>query len=170
MRRVLMFVAVVAVLALMTAGAVNAVATRAEVTATFEMTATWPGDIQITKSGILRQVGAEASGPTTSSDPRLTGTLQIVLNAVFNLNTGKGNAFGSFMFLNAEGTFEGRYTVKDTDYVYFEGRLEGHGTGAYEGLLLKLEMTGLDWYRDADPETNGISAVSTGYILSPHGA
>jgi hypothetical protein len=96
--------------------------------------------------------------------------LQIELYAIFNLNTGKGNAFGSCTISNAAGTFEGRFTVKDTDYVYFEGEVEGHGTAAYEGLLVKLEMAGIDLYRDADPATNGISADFTGYILFPHGA
>jgi hypothetical protein len=170
MRRVLMFVIVLLALSVIMPGIVNAIATRTEVVGTMSMTATWPGDIYVLKSGIVRQVGAEASGPIVSSDPRLTGVLEIVLNAVFSLNTGEGVGFGSFTISNAAGTFEGRFTVKDTAYIFFEGKLEGHGTAAYEGLLLKLEMTGTDLYRDADPNTNGIDATFTGYILSPHGA
>ena len=170
MRRVLMFVIVLLALSVITPGIVNAMATRTEIEGTYSMTASAPGDIYVLESGIMRQLGAVASGPITSSDPRLTGVLQIELYVIFNLNTGKGNAFGSCTISNAAGTFEGRFTVKDTDYIYFEGKVEGHGTAAYEGLMVKLEMAGIDLYRDADPATNGISADFTGYILSPHGA
>ena len=90
-----------------------------------------------------------------------------MLNQVFNLNTGEGVGFGSFTVSNAAGTFEGKFTTKDTSYVLFEGKVEGHGTGAYEGLLVKLDMSGFDWYMDADSETNGIEATFTGSILSP---
>jgi hypothetical protein len=170
MRRVLMFVIVLLALSVITPGIVNAMATRTEIEGTYSMTASAPGDIYVLESGIMRQVGAVASGPITSSDPRLTGVLQIELYVIFNLNTGKGNAFGSFTISNAAGTFEGRFTVKDTDYIYFEGKVEGRGKATYEGLLVKLEMAGIDLYRDADPATNGISADFTGHILSPHGA
>ena len=169
MKRILMFVIVLLAISVATPGIANAMATRTEIEGTFSMTATWPGDIYVLKSGIMRQVRAEASGPVVSSDPRLAGTLQIELYVIFNLNTGEGNGFGSCTISNAAGTFEGRFTVKDTDYILFEGKIEGHGTGAYEGLLLKLEMTGMDFYRDADPATNDIDATFTGYILSPDG-
>ena len=170
MRKVLMLVIVLLALSIIVPGIVNATATRSEFTGSFSMTATALGDLYFLKSGIMRQVGAEASGDVVSSDERATGVLSIVLNAIVNLNTGEGVAFGSFTFTNDDGAFEGRFTVKDTDYILFEGTLEGHGTGGYEGLLLKLEMTGTDWYRDADPATNGINAETVGYILSAHGA
>jgi hypothetical protein len=170
MRRVFILVIVLMAILVVAPGIAYAPATRTEIEGTFSMTATWPGEIKVTKNGIMIQRGAEASGPVTSSDTRLTGVLQIELCVIFNLNTGKGNGFGSSTFSNAYGTFEGRFTVKDTDYILFEGKVEGHGTGAYEGLLLKFEMTGTDLYRDADPATNGIDATFTGYILSPHGS
>jgi hypothetical protein len=170
MRKVFTLVIVLLAISVVASGIAYAPATRTEIEGTFSMTATWPGDIYVLKSGIMRQVGAEASGPVTSSDPRLAGTLQIELYVIFNLNTGEGNGFGSCTISNAAGSFEGRFTVKDTDYILFEGKIEGHGTGAYEGLLLKLEMTGTDLYRDADEATVGISADFIGYILSPQGA
>jgi hypothetical protein len=170
LRKVLTLVIALLALSIITPGIVHARALRTEVTGTFSMTADLPGDIYVLKSGIMRQVGAEASGPIESTDPRLTGVLHIVLNVIFNLNTGEGVAFGSFTISNADGTFEGRFTVKDTDYILFEGALEGHGTAAYEGLLMKLEMMGTDLYRDADPATNGITADFIGYIMSPQGA
>lgn len=170
MRKVLMFVIVLLALSVITPGIVKAMATRTVVTGSFSMTATWPGEIKVTKSGIMIQKGAEASGPVVSDDPRLTGTLEIVLNVIFNLNTGDGNAFGTFIVSNADGTFEGKFENKDTGYVFYTGKAEAHGTGAYEGLLLKFDMEGMDWYRDGDEGTNGIDGDFTGYILSPHGA
>jgi hypothetical protein len=170
MKKILTLVIVLLALSIITPEIVLAAATRSEFTGSFSMTATAPGDLYFLKSGIMRQVGAEASGNVVSSDERATGVLSIVLNVIFNLNTGEGVAFGSFTFTNAGGAFEGRFTVKDTDYTLFEGALEGHGTGGYKGLLLKLEMTGIDLYRDADPDTNGITAETVGYIISAQGA
>jgi hypothetical protein len=169
MRRVIVLVIAVLTLSAVIPGMVGAQATRTEFTGSFDATATWPGDIRILESGIMLQVGAEASGPIVCDDPRLTGTLAIVLNVVFNLNTGNGNAFGTFTVSNADGTFEGKFENRDTSYVLYTGIAQGHGTGAYEGLLVKFRMEGLDWYRDADPATNGITGDCTGYIVSPHG-
>ena len=167
MKKVLWFLVVFLGISIIAPGIARAVAIRTEFTGTYSMYATAPGDQYVLKSGIMRIVGAEASGPITSSDPRLTGTLAIVLNQVFNLNTGEGVGFGSFTVSNDDGTFEGGFTTKDTGYVLYEGKGVGHGTDAYEGLVVKLDMAGFDWYMDADPETNGIIATFTGSILSP---
>ena len=167
MRKILTLAIVLLAISTITPGIAYAAAIRTEVTGTYSMAGTAPGDQYVLKSGIVRVVGAEASGPITSSDSRLTGTLEIVLNQVFNLNTGEGVGFGSFTVSSAAGTFEGRFTTKDTGYVFYEGKGEGHGTGAYDGLLVKLDMAGLDWYMDADPETNGIEATFTGIVLAP---
>jgi hypothetical protein len=170
MKRILMFMMVLLAISVVTPGIAHASATFTEIDGTFSMTASNPGTIHFLKSGIMVQVGAVASGPSTCSDPRLTGTLQIELYVIFNLNTGEGNGFGSFTISNAGGIFEGRFTVKDTGYVFFAGKMEGHGRAGYEGLLVKIDMAGIDLYRDADQATNGIDATFTGYILSPHGA
>jgi len=167
MRKVLWVLAVLLAVSVMVPGIAHAAATRTEVDGSYSMDGTALGDQYVLKSGIIRVVGAEASGPITSSDPRLTGTLEIVLNQVFNLNTGEGVGFGSFTVSNAGGTFEGRFTTKDTGYVFYVGKGAGHGTGAYDGLLVKLDMAGFDWYMDADPATNGIEATFTGTVLSP---
>jgi hypothetical protein len=95
--------------------------------------------------------------------------MQIVLNVIFNLKTEKGVGRGSFTVSNAAGTFEGVFNVWDTNFIFFTGRLEGRGTNAYEGMMLHLEFSGKDWYRDNDPNTNGIEAIFAGYIMSPHG-
>ena len=164
MRKILTPAIVLLAISIITPGIAYAAAIRTEVTGTYIMTATAPGDIFVLKSDIMRQAGAEASGPIVSSDPRVTGTLAIVLYRVVNLNTGKGLGFGSFTVSNAQGTFEGRFTVKDTGFISFEGAVEGRGTGAYEGLLVKLDMTGTDLTLQGG---NSISASFTGSILSP---
>ncbi len=164
MRKILALAIILLAISIITPGIAYAAAIRTEVTGTYDMTATNAGDISVLQSGIMRQAGAEASGPIISSDPRVTGTLEIVLYRVVNLNTGKGLGFGSFTVSNAGGTFEGRFTVKDTGFVSFEGAVEGRGTGAYEGLLVKLDMTGTDLTLQGG---NSISASFTGSILSP---
>jgi len=163
-RKILTLAIVLLAISIVTPGIAYAAAIRTEVTGTYSMTATAPGEIFVLKSGIMRQAGAEASGPIVSSDPRVTGILEIVLYRVVNLNTGKGLGFGSFTVSNAGGTFEGRFTVKDTGFVSFEGAVEGHGTGAYEGLLVKFDMTGTDLTLVGG---DSISASFTGSILSP---
>jgi len=163
-RKILTLAIVLLAISIVTPGIAYAAAVRTEVTGTYSMTATAPGDIFVLKSGILRQAGAEASGPIVSSDPRVTGTLEIVLYRVVNLNTGKGQGFGSFTVSNAGGTFEGRFTVKDTGFVSFEGAVEGRGTGGYEGLLVKFDMTGTDLTLVGG---GSISASFTGSILEP---
>jgi len=167
MRKILALVILLLAISVITPGIAYAAAIRTEITGSYSMTGTSSGDMYVLKSGMIRIVGAEASGPIVSSDSRLTGMLEIVLNQVFNLNTGEGIGFGSFTISNADGTFEGRFTTKDTGYVFYAGKGEAHGTGAYKGLLVKLDMAGLDWYMDADETTNGIEATFTGIALSP---
>jgi hypothetical protein len=169
MRRVLTLVIVLLAMSVITSGIAHAAATRTEIMGTIDLTATSTGDVYVTKSGIIRQVGGEASGPIDCPDLRVKGQMQIVLNVIFNLKTEKGVGRGSFTISNAAGTFEGVFNVWDTNFIFFTGRLEGRGTNAYEGMMLHLEFSGKDWYRDNDPNTNGIEAIFAGYIMSPHG-
>ncbi len=165
-----MFGIVLLAISVMISGIANAAATRTEISGTINLTATWTGDVYITKSGIIRQVGGEASGPIDCTDARVKGQMQIVLSVIFNLKTEKGVGRGSFTISNAAGTFEGVFNVWDTDFIFFKGRLEGRGTNDYKGMMLRLEFSGKDWYRDSDPNTNGIEAIFTGNIMSPHGS
>jgi hypothetical protein len=158
---------VIALLAMSVITPVMASATRTGVTGTMSLTATSLGDVHVTKSGIMHQVGAQASGTVVGDSPELSGDMYIELNANFNLNTGEGVAFGSFVITNAEGSFEGMFRVRDTGFINFVGTLEGHGTDAYEGKMVQLQFDGIDLYRDADPNTNGITMTFLGFILSP---
>jgi len=164
MRRLFTLITILLAILVITPAIAIAPATRTEITGTFTMSVTSIGDINITKSNIMRQVGAEASGPLTSTE--FSGQIQIVLNAVFNLNTGEGIAFGSFTITNAVGTFEGKFRVHDTGYINFTGMLEARGTGAYAGMMLKLEMTGTDLYRSGYSGPDGLSATFAGYMIS----
>ncbi len=143
---------------------VYAPAVRTEFTGSFIMSVTSIGDINITKSNIMHQTNAEASGTITSTE--FSGQIQIVLNAIFNLNTGEGIAFGSGTITTATGTFEGKFRVHDTGFINFAGSLEGRGTGAYAGTILKLEMTGTDLYRGGYMGADGLSATFAGHMIS----
>jgi hypothetical protein len=160
---------VIALLAMSVITPVMASATRTGVTGTISLTATSAGDLHVTKSGILHQVGAQASGPVVSTSAELSGEMEIELNANFNLNTGEGIAFGSFVISGAQGSYEGMFRVWDTGFIHFTGTGEGHGTDAYEGKMVQLQFDGIDLYRDADPSTNGITMTFSGSILSPKG-
>jgi len=164
-----MFGIVLLAISAITSGSARAAATRTEISGTINLTATWTGDVYVTKGGIIRQVGGEASGPIDCTDVRVKGQMQIVLSVIFNLKAEKGVGRGSFTITSATGTFEGVFNVWDTDFIFFKGRLEGRGTNDYKGMMLRLEFSGKDWYRDNDPNTNGIEAIFTGYLMSPHG-
>ncbi len=156
-----------ALLAISFVAPVMASATRTAVSGTATLSVTSIGDVRITKSGIMHQVAAEASGPVTGA--MLSGQMEIKLNANFNLNTGEGVAFGSFAVIDTQGTFHGMFIVRDTGFVNFEGSGEAHGTGAYEGMLLQLQFQGTDLYRGGYTGPDGLTMTYSGYMLSPKG-
>jgi hypothetical protein len=145
---------------------VSASATRIPIAGDATLSVTSIGDIRITKSGILHQAGAEASGLITGD---FSGEMQIKLNANFNLNTGEGVAFGAFMITDSMGAFEGMFRVSDTGFVNFEGRGEAHGTGVYEGMMLQLQFQGTDLYRSGYTGPDGLTMTYTGFMLQPKG-
>ncbi len=164
MRKLLIFATVLLAILATAPAITHAIAVRTELTGTFTMSVISIGNINITKNGIMHQTNAQASGPLTSTE--LSGQIQIVLNANFNLNTGKGIAFGTFTITNDEGTFEGVFRVHDTQYIHFTGTLEARGTGQYAGMILKLQMTGTDLYRAGYTGADGLSATFEGYKIS----
>lgn len=166
MKRVLMLVIVLLAISVITPMIAYAPATRTEIVGTYTMSVTSIGAIDITKSNIMHQVGAEASGPISST--ALSGNIQIVLNAIVNLNTGEGVAFGAFTVTDVAGAFEGRFTVWDTEYIHYTGKLQGYGRGAYAGMILKLEFEGTDLYRGGYTGPDGLTASFSGYLMSPH--
>ena len=166
MRKVLTLV--IALLIISVVAPVMASATRTSIAGSATLSVTDIGDIRITKSGIMHQVGAHASGPVTGTT--LSGTMEIELNANFNMNTGEGVAFGTFVITDSQGTFEGMFRVQDTGFIYFTGALVGHGTAAYEGMMLQLRFQGEDQYRAGYTGPEGLTMNCTGSILSPKGS
>ncbi len=164
MRKLFMFVTILLVLLTGAPVVTYAAAVRTEITGTFTMSVTSIGDINVTKNGIMRQTYAQASGPITSTE--VSGQIQIVLNAIFNLNTGEGIAFGTFTITKDGGTFEGVFRVHDTEFIHFTGSLEARGTGIYSGMMLKLQMTGTDLYRGGYMGADGLTATFEGYTIS----
>jgi hypothetical protein len=160
------WVLVVALLAISAVTSVMAAATRVDVSGTATLSVTSIGDIRITKSGMMHQVAAQASGPMTGDLP---GQMQIELSANFNLNTGEGVAFGTFVITNSQGTFAGMFRVQDTGYINFEGTGEGHGTNAYAGMMVQLQFQGQDLYRAGYTGPDGLTMIYAGFILSPKG-
>lgn len=167
MRRVLTLVIALLAISVITPVIAHASATRTAVAGDITLSVTSIGDIRITKSGVMHQVGAEASGPVSGAV--LSGQMQIVLNANFNLNTGEGVAFGTFVITDTQGTFEGMFRVRDTGFIHFEGSGEGHGTAAYEGMTVQLLFQGIDLYRGGYTGPNGLTMAYAGSILSPKG-
>jgi len=156
-----------ALLAVSVIAPVMASATRTAVSGSATLSVTDIGDVRITKSGIMHQVAAQASGPVTGA--ALSGQMQIELNANFNMNTGEGVAFGTFVITDSQGTFEGVFRVQDTGFIYFKGALVGHGTAVYEGMMLRLQFEGIDLYRGGYTGPDGLNMTYTGFVLSPKG-
>lgn len=161
------FIALFAILAMPLIMSVMATAISTEVAGTATLSVTSIGDIRITKSGIMHQVGAQASGPIIGAT--LSGQMQIELDAAFNMNTGEGVAWGTFVISDAQGTFEGMFRVKDTDFIQFKGTGEGHGTGAYGGMMVQLLFQGEDLYRAGYTGPDGLTMTYSGRVLSPKG-
>jgi hypothetical protein len=165
LRKILTFV--IALLAILAIMPVMAPATRVAIEGNATLSVTSIGDVRITKSGIMHQVAAQASGPITGTS--LSGQMDIELNANFNLNTGEGIAFGSLVITDAQGTFRGVFRVQDTGYINFEGTGEAFGTDAYEGMTLRMQFQGTDLYRAGYTGPDGLTMTYSGYLLAPKG-
>lgn len=165
MRKFLTFI--VALLAISVVAPVMASATRIAIVGDATLSVTSIGDVRITKSGIMHQTDAQASGPITGAV--LSGQMEIELSASFNINTGEGVAWGKFIITTSQGTFEGMFRVKDTNFIYFEGAGEALGTGGYEGMLLQFQFQGEDLYRGGYAGPDGLTMNYAGSILAPKG-
>jgi hypothetical protein len=112
---------------------------------TFEATETicavTPGKLWVTDGATLHIRGQVNRNIIQSSEPRLNGTNTAVLSVNFNLTTLKGTANGTFMITpdTMNGTWEGTgiFRVADGKAV---GTAVGHGTGAFEGHQIRLEL------------------------------
>ena len=157
MKKCLMLAAALLVLSVMTPAMASA--TKIPIKGSITAFLTAPGEVRITKGNIMIQRDTEAEGPASGD---LSGTIHIKSNVNLNLNTGEGVSFGTFVFTDAHGTFEGMWRVRYTDFIHFEGAAEGHGTDAYVGMLVKLSFKGLN-------PPSLINIDYEGIVLSPKG-
>ena len=156
-KKVLMIVSALLVLSVIAPAMASA--TKIPVKGSITAILTVPGEVRITEGNIMIQRDTEAEGPASGD---LAGKIHISSNVNLNLNTGKGVAFGTFVFTDAHGTFKGMWRVRYTGFVHFEGAAEGHGNGAYDGMLVKLSFKGLN-------PPGVINIDYEGIVLSPKG-
>lgn len=126
--------------------AIAAPATKTSVTGEFFGYATAPGTQWITEGGIVQIRDGAGEGIVTGE---LSGSMAFTMNAAFDLTTGKGRAWGKFVCRDNDGkvTFEGTWLMSISYWGNsVEGKSAGHGTGAYEGMLLKNPFWGYNAY------------------------
>lgn len=148
-----------ALLVLSVTPAMSSSATKIPVKGSITAYLTAQGEVRMTRGNIVIQRNTEAEGPVSGD---LSGTIHITSDVNLNLNTGEGVSFGTFVFTDTHGTFKGMWQVRYTDFVYFEGAAEGHGSEAYAGMLVKLSFKG------SNP-SDVINIDYEGTVLSPKG-
>lgn len=102
----------------------------------------------------------------TTNDPRTSGNVTIVINAIWALPDLTGPAWGTFRIENDGGAWYGHYQGHRTlegDNIISTFQATGHGSGDYEGLVGKWNFTGVN----AGPDNPYLEIG--GYILEPHG-
>ena len=116
--------------------------------------------------GKLQLRGMVQPAYDTTSDPRTTGDVTIVVNAVWTLPPDPtGPMWGTFRIENKDGAWYGRWqgrrTLEGEDII---STIQGtcHGSGAYEGLVGKWN------YRAVNAHLGNPFEIS-GYILEPPG-
>ena len=115
--------------------------------------------------GKLHLTGVVQKAYDETNDPRTTGDVTIVVNAVWTLPDLTGPMWGTFRIENEYGAWYGRWQGRRT----LEGgeiisTIQGtcHGSGEYEGLIGKWNYSAVDAHL-------GYPFKISGYILEPHG-
>jgi len=90
----------------------------------------------------------------------ITGSIRTVGRLNVMLATGNGTASGTFTIVDVVGTWEGTFQGKFDGGVFFD-KLVAHGTGAYEGQILRGSLA------QTAPTSNIVRL--TGTILNPSG-
>lgn len=102
----------------------------------------------------------------TTNDPRTSGNVTIVVNAIWALPDLTGPMWGTFRVQNEGGDWYGHWQghrTLDGENIISTIQATGHGSGDYEGLVGKWSFTGVNVGPD-----NPYFEIS-GYILEPHG-
>jgi len=104
-----------------------------------------PGTQWISEEGIVQIRDAVGNGTMTGDLP---GMMTFIINAAFDPTTGTAKAWGKYVSTDNYGnTFEGNFLATISYWGnHIEGSSEGHGTGAYEGMILKNKYSGYNAY------------------------
>ncbi len=126
------------------------------------------GHSLVNKGNVLIVTGAQGYGPVVGT---LTGTMWFTLTGAIDLKTGVGSMHGKWMFIDNYGTFEGSWRADNHDVIYYEdGTGMGKGTGAYEGMVYRVErFWGYNLYLGGYVGPDGVQFEFEATILSPHG-
>jgi len=156
-----------ALLVLCAIAPVMAPATTTPVSGSLTASVTVPGESWITGDGILHIKDAEGAGPVAGDLP---GYMVFTFSAAVDLNTGLGSAHGKWLFSDDYGTFEGTWRVDVTGVVSIDGSAIGQGTGAYEGMVFKVNsFWGYNLYLGGYTGPDGVYFDFVGTILSSKG-
>jgi hypothetical protein len=111
-------------------------------------------------NGYFRVTGLHSWHTDTTTDPRLTGIDNVVVNAVANPDTGNGTFHGTFEIVNNGGSWFGHWVGKQENGNF---TIEGltHGSGGYDGLVA-------NWHYSPETDENGCNLTS-GYIVETGG-
>ena len=161
---------VMAIVALLMITPVMAAATKTFVTGEFFGYATASGTQWMSEEGIVQIRDAVGTGWLTGDIP---GFMTFTMNAAFDPATGTGRAWGTYVSTDDYGnTFEGTWLMSVSYWGnYIDGRSEGHGTGAYDGMLLRNRFWGYNMYFGVPippfPKGTPIYFYFEGPIISP---
>jgi hypothetical protein len=114
--------------------------------------------------------GAESTYEEVATDPRLTGPKVINFDAVFDLPAMTGRMWGRSHKEHADGTWDGYWTGTRTAFTDPDGTPHvrstiislAEGSGAFEGLVVRWDITAVD----AEP---GTPMAGSGYIVEAKG-
>jgi len=159
----------VALLVLFAVAPVMAPAMKTTVTGEFSGIATDPGVTWTSEEGIIQIRDGAGAGSVTGDLP---GIMTFTMNAAFDPTTGTGRAWGTFVTTDPSGnTFEGTWLMSISYWGnYIEGKSVAHGTGAYDGMILKNPFWGYNAYFGVPPYPDPpIYFEFDGTIISPQG-
>ncbi len=121
-----------------------------------------PGYEWVTNGGVYHLRDNTGYGVISTSDPRVGGTNNLVINGNFTFLPPPvyvtGRMWGTFELANDGGAWAGTYTGYRDENGFSWFKYVGRGTGAYAGMQLRME------YERLDPDP-GVAATITGYVI-----
>ena len=91
-------------------------------------------------NGKWRVVGLQQQYREETDDPRTSGDNTVTVNMILDLATGSGPVWGTFHVINDQGSWTGHFNGRLDNWAS-SLRATGHGSGAYEGLVARWNMS-----------------------------